>query len=127
MIQTAKTMHLLVGLSLLVAGLFLSAGCSQQSGSPTQAAEPAKGSSVPTVAVVKPERHTLRHTISQPGSIQAMDQPAIFSKIPGFGSSVRSRVTAGLYPFGVSIPKSTIIRTRPSGAWLRSYTHLRVS
>jgi HlyD family secretion protein len=74
----------LVAWSWAVAGLFLGSGCSQPSGKPSPAADASSGSAVATVATVKPERRTLRHTIAQPGAIQALDQPAIFTKIPGY-------------------------------------------
>ena len=33
---------------------------------------------------MKPERRTLRHGIAQPGAIEALEQPAILAKIPGY-------------------------------------------
>jgi HlyD family secretion protein len=65
--------------------LAVATGCNQSStGSPTPPAETAVGQEVPTVAVVKPERTTLRRAIRQPGAIQAFEQTPIFAKIAGY-------------------------------------------
>ncbi len=64
--------------------IILIAGCGQQSAKPIPAANAASNSAPPSVTAVKPERQTLRHIIAQPGSIVALDQPAILAKIPGY-------------------------------------------
>jgi HlyD family secretion protein len=69
---------------LPVAIVLPSTACGRQSGKPNQAADASSEAPVPSVTTVKPEQHTLRHTIAQPGAIQALDQPTIFTKIPGY-------------------------------------------
>jgi HlyD family secretion protein len=68
----------------LLAALFLTTGCGQPAAKPNPAANAPSGPAVASVSTAKPERQTLRHTIAQPGSIVALDQPAIYTKIPGY-------------------------------------------
>src|SRR5262245_32787254 len=57
------------------------AGCNQsKESSATSAPQPAS----PTVSVVHPERTNLTVQVSQPGTVQAYENTAIFSKIPGY-------------------------------------------
>jgi multidrug efflux pump subunit AcrA (membrane-fusion protein) len=67
--------------SILVAG----AGCNQSSDLSGPGAAPSGGEKLNvSVAVVKPERTTLRRTVRQPGSIQAFEQTPVFSKLAGY-------------------------------------------
>jgi HlyD family secretion protein len=63
------------------------AGCGKQSPEPGKAAEtPAKGAQAPAKAVnvTKPERHTVRQTIGQPGHIEAFEQTPLYARISGY-------------------------------------------
>ena len=63
----------------------LSGGCSQSSGEPAnKATVPAAEPPSLAVAVVKPQRTTLRLSVRQPGTVQAFEQTPIFAKISGY-------------------------------------------
>jgi len=78
-IQMRKPAVIPIALTVL-----LGMACSRQPVQLVPVGDVSTGSSVPAVTTVKPERQTLRHTVAQPGAIQALDQPAIFAKIPGY-------------------------------------------
>lgn len=94
-----RVIRILVPATILTAALFLIVGCNQPSGKANQPADAAGAPAFASVAIVKPQRQALRHTISQPGAIVALDHPAIFTKIPGYVQSwkvdVGDRIRAG--------------------------------
>lgn len=73
-------------LPLMVAAVVLgSAGCGVSSkGSPGPQGGPAAAPEPVAVRVVHPKRGTIRHTIRQPGYIQAFEQTPMFAKIAGY-------------------------------------------
>jgi RND family efflux transporter MFP subunit len=78
-------------LPLLLLGLAAGAsGCnhkSEASAAPTPAAKP-------TVTTVHPERRTLRHTIEQPGTVEAFEQAPLYAKISGYVKAVNVNIGA---------------------------------
>lgn len=74
--------------ALLAAGaaallVVLAAGCRQSVAIAPTAATPAEQPER-SVTVVKPERHTVRREVGQPGLIQAFERTPIVSRIPGY-------------------------------------------
>jgi multidrug efflux pump subunit AcrA (membrane-fusion protein) len=71
-----------------VVGAFLlavAAGCGQpSSGSPVPPPAPAAEPAGRTVAVVKPERKTVRREVGEPGYIQAFEETPIVAKVSGY-------------------------------------------
>src|SRR5438093_10169991 len=83
--------------TLLAAGaVLLFAGCQRKP--PPEPAEETSRRTVPKVAVVHPERHTVRRIIERPGyNVEAYQSTPLYAKIPGYvlkwnvdiGASVR--------------------------------------
>jgi RND family efflux transporter MFP subunit len=74
-------------IAALTAGTILAVtgGCGQSSKPPDSGLTTSSGEKPNlSVAVVKPERTTLRRTVRQPGSIQAFEQTPVFSKLSGY-------------------------------------------
>jgi multidrug efflux pump subunit AcrA (membrane-fusion protein) len=72
-------------LAVAVLSLLAVAGCGRPPLDPALPATPSSSEqTVPTVTIVKPERKTIRRTVSQPGHIQAYEQTPVFSKIAGY-------------------------------------------
>jgi multidrug efflux pump subunit AcrA (membrane-fusion protein) len=73
--------------AVLAVGVLLAAaaGCHQSpKGSPAESAPSGGEPPALSVAVVKPERTTLRRAVRQPGHIQAFEQTPVFSKLAGY-------------------------------------------
>lgn len=80
----------LISGALLAMALFAAdAGCNQSAKGPSEA-PPASAdrSAGPSVALIKPERTTLRRRVRQPGYVQAFEQTPLFAKIPGYVQKV---------------------------------------
>lgn len=74
-------------LTTLAGGVLLAAaaGCGQSSKDSRISSAPSGGEQPSlTVAIVKPERTTLRRTVRQPGSIQGFEHTPVFSKLAGY-------------------------------------------
>ena len=66
--------------SLLTAALLVvTSGCRQPASDSPTTKQPAS-----SIAVVKPERKTIRREVGQPGSIQAFERTPIVARIPGY-------------------------------------------
>lgn len=75
-----------LAVAMLMVPVTMATGCNQ----PSQGAPPAAGDEPPasvSVAVVKPERTTLRLAVRQPGTVQAYEQTPIFAKVAGYVGS----------------------------------------
>ena len=70
-------------LALVLCGLLI-AGCSRPTAAAPSAAASAADPQIATVHTVRPQRGTIRRTVSQPGYIQAYEQTPLFSKIAGY-------------------------------------------
>jgi RND family efflux transporter MFP subunit len=58
-------------------------GCGGQTPEPPKSAD-GKGKPAAAVSVAKPERHTVRQQVGQPGWIEAFEQTPIYARIPGY-------------------------------------------
>src|SRR5579883_161022 len=85
--------------------LAMAAGCEQSSqGKGGQAASP-----VTRVEVVRPERHTVRRSVGEPGELQAFETTAIHARIPGYVKvwtvNLGAHVTKGQLLAELSVPE----------------------
>src|SRR5690242_15683037 len=68
--------------------LVLSSGCSKTPvAAQVPSPQPAEQQAV-NVAVVKPEKKSLRRVIKQPGTIEAFQETLVYAKIPGYVQKV---------------------------------------
>src|SRR4051812_29200675 len=95
---------LLVGLALP-----LLAGCGQTPAVAPQPPAATTAAPAEPVTVGKPERHSLRRTVEQPGHIEAFAETPLLAKIPGFVKAVNvdigDRVAAGDVLAELSVPE----------------------
>jgi len=66
---------------LLAAGLFVAVGCNRST-APSGSAEPVAAAS--TVAVIHPQKLSLKRVVEQPGTIQAYEETVLFARVPGY-------------------------------------------
>ena len=80
-----------VKILLLLAILLAAAGCGQQAIS-SPGTQPTAAAPLPVVAVVKPERKTVRRVIAQPGQIEAFQQTPLYARIAGYVQEVKADI-----------------------------------
>jgi HlyD family secretion protein len=94
-----------IGLTLATAVAATAAGC--QRSSEKNSGRPAQV--VMRVEVVKPERHTVRRSVGEPGELQAFETTAIHAKIPGYVKAwtvnIGARVKKGQVLAELSVPE----------------------
>lgn len=85
------------------------AGCSSSTPPAVAPADQAAKAPSGPLAIVKPERTTLRRTVRQPGYIQAFEQTAVFAKIAGYvqkwNVDIGDRVKKGEVLAELSVPE----------------------
>src|SRR5438067_2015068 len=65
------------------------AGCGDSPAAPSNpGGAGARPPEVPAVATVKPERHTVRRVVEQPGYVEAFEQTPVYTKIAGYVQKV---------------------------------------
>jgi multidrug resistance efflux pump len=72
---------------LLVPALLLplaAAGCGQQAGEKEKTGDKSAKEAARAVDVVRPERHTVRQQLGQPGHIEAFEETPLYARIPGY-------------------------------------------
>jgi HlyD family secretion protein len=74
--------------ALAVVVLTSVAGCSNSPAAPSGAGSEAGQPAPPLVATVKPERHTVRRVVEQPGYVEAFEQTPVYTKIAGYVQKV---------------------------------------
>jgi multidrug efflux pump subunit AcrA (membrane-fusion protein) len=65
----------------LATGMLSAGGCSQSAAPPGPSSA---GTPSATVALVHPERKTLKRVVEQPGTIQAYEETVLFARVPGY-------------------------------------------
>lgn len=71
-------------LAMALLPLLSATGCTK----PSAAESPPAPTAPPAVAIVKPERKTLRRTLDQPAYLEAFEEAPLYVKIPGYVQSV---------------------------------------
>jgi RND family efflux transporter MFP subunit len=102
-------------LIMLAAGLLLTvaAGCNSSSkSSPAESASSNGAQPRVSVALVKPERTSVRLTVRQPGNIQAYEQTPVFAKIAGYVQTLNvdmgDRISKGAVLAELGVPEMEV-------------------
>lgn len=79
---------------LFLCALVAPAGCNRPAGESATGPTPEAAGAPPALTVVKPERRTLRHTVNQPGRVEAFEQTPLYARVAGYVKSVHADIGA---------------------------------
>src|SRR5581483_2312990 len=78
------------GMILAACFLLFAAGCQRPAVVPARADAKAEAPAAPSaLATVRPERQTVRHTIEQPGRVEAFEETPLYARLSGYVKQVR--------------------------------------